>query len=96
MTIHQIAYNEKHDYLLDILNQSPISYADGYKVEVLWFIESNFQPNEVIPFLIPLETKLEIKNYIDRITGRIVYREDEDSASDIIAEYILDFESFMK
>lgn len=66
MTVHQLTYNEKRDYLLDILNQSPISYADEYEFEVLWVIESNFQPNEVIPFLIPLETKLDIKNYIDR------------------------------
>lgn len=96
MTGHQITYNEKRDYLLNILTQKPISYADGFKVEVLWFIENNFQANEVIPFLVSLKTKLDIKNYIDRITGRIVYREDEDSASDIIAEYILDFESFIK
>jgi len=96
MTIPEVPYNEKRDYLLNILNQRPISYADGFKVEVLWFIENNFQANEVIPFLVPLKTTLDIKNYIDRITGRIVYREDEDSSSDIIAEYILDFESFMK
>lgn len=96
MTIPEVPYNEKRDYLLNILNQKPISYADGFKVEVLLFIESNFQANEVIPFLVPLKTTLDIKNYIDRITGRIVYREEEDSSSDIIAEYILDFESFMK
>jgi len=68
----------------DVLNQEEKSYADSFNSEI-WISSENCD----FQFLEKLNSKDQIVNWIEKLKGRIVMREDEDSSEEIIDDYIL-------
>ena len=78
---------DKLKMLDEILDENDGCYADSFKTDLLFRLGDLEIENENLNFLNHLKTKNEIENWVNKITSRIVMREDDDTAENIIEDY---------
>lgn len=83
-----LSREEKITFLIQILDTIKDNYAASFKTDILLFFEEFDPKNPNLKFLTNLATKQEIENWIDKLTSRIVMKEDLDSVNEIICDYI--------
>jgi hypothetical protein len=82
-------FKEKVKYLeeqLDIINDN---YADSFKTDIYFFIGDFKITNSNLAFLKKLTSKVEINDWIDKLTSRIVIK--FDSENEQINDFIYDY-----
>jgi hypothetical protein len=82
---------DKIEYLEQLLNQTEENYADTFKADVTMFFDDNFsEENSQLQFLDNLNSKQEIKNWVDKLTSRFVMKFDSEleSEDDFIYDYL--------
>ncbi len=84
-----LTFQEKISYLEISLNKIEENFADSFKTEILFFIDDFNIKNEYLQFLNNLVSFIEIDNWIEKLTSRIVLKFDEESEQ--INEFIADF-----
>lgn len=84
-----LTFQEKISYLEISLNKIEENFADSFKTEILFFIDDFNIKNECLQFLNNLVSFIEIDNWIEKLTSRIVLKFDEESEQ--INEFIADF-----
>jgi len=83
-------FQNKINYLKEILEEKERNYADSFKNDLFIFIGDFAQSNSNLLFLKRMNSKVEIDNWINRLTSRIVLKFDEESETinDFIYDYI--------
>lgn len=79
---------DKIKMLDQILDENDGCYADSFKTDILFRIGDLEIGNANLNFLDNLKTKIEIENWVNKITSRIVMREDDDTVENIIDDYL--------
>ena len=75
--------------LLDkILDKNDGCYADSFKTDLLFRLGELENKNPLLNFLENFKTKSEIENWVNKITSRIVMREDDDTVENIFDDYL--------
>lgn len=83
-----LSKKDKIKILEKILDENDGCYADSFKTDLLFRIGDLEIENENLDFLNQLKTKNEIENWVNKITSRIVMREDDDTVENIIDDYL--------
>jgi hypothetical protein len=83
-----LTFEEKISFLIENLNEKSDNYADTFKTDILFFIGEFSTKNPILKFLHPLEKQIDIQNFINFLTGKIVMNEHQADISDIIADFI--------
>lgn len=86
-----MSLSEKIEYFYQLLNKPNESYADNFKTDIIIFFDDDFsENNEQLLFLKNLKTKLEIQNWIDKLTSRFVMKFDPEfeAEDDFIYDYL--------
>jgi hypothetical protein len=83
-----LTFEEKISFLIENLNEKSYNYADTFKTDILFFIGEFSTKNPLLKFLYPLEKQIDIQNFINFLTGKIVINEHQADISDIIADFI--------
>jgi hypothetical protein len=79
---------DKIEYLKEQLDSVSNNYADSFKTDILFFIGDFNKQNKLLSFLNQLYSKVEITKWIDKLTSRIVMKEDDYEVNEIIFDYI--------
>jgi uncharacterized protein YjgD (DUF1641 family) len=82
---------EKYKIFEQLLNQPEENYADTFRADIIMFFEEDFsENNDQLLFLNKLNSKEEIKNWIDKLTSRFVMKFDAESETenDFIYDYL--------
>ena len=82
---------KKIEYLEQLLNQTEENYADTFKADITMFFYDNFsEENSQLLFLDNLNSKLEIENWVDKLTSRFVMKFDSEfeTENDFIYNYL--------
>ncbi len=79
---------DKIKILDKILDEDDGCYADSFKTGLLFRLGNLESDNDNLNFLDNLNTKNDIENWVNKITSRIVMREDEDMVENIIDDYL--------
>jgi hypothetical protein len=77
-------FKEKVEIFTSLLNQEETSYGDSFNGEILLYSE-----NCDLFFLKKINSKKDIKKWIDKLKSRIIMRDDDDLTEEIINDYIL-------
>lgn len=75
----------------EILNQPEENYADTFNEEITMFFNDDFSEDNVqLLFLIKINSKEEIQNWIDKLTSRFVMKFDAEFEieNDFIYDYL--------
>lgn len=83
-----LTFEEKTAFLIEILNKDSENYADSFKTDILNFIGELSSTNPLLKFIYPLNTEIDIQNFVDFLTGKIVMNEHQAGTHDIILDYI--------
>jgi hypothetical protein len=83
-----LIFEEKIAFLIENLNNESESYADTFKTDIFFFIDEFSIKNPFLKCLHPLEKQIDIQNFINFLTGKIVMNEHQADISDIIADFI--------
>ena len=83
-----LTIKEKIDYLKEQLDAVPKNYADSFKTDISFFISDFNKQNKYLSFLNQLSTKVDIIKWIDKLTSRIVMKENDCEVNEIIFDYI--------
>ena len=79
---------QKTTLLKQLLELPQENYADSFKTDVSICLE-NYASEELEKlFLSKISNETELRNWIDKLTSRIVMHEEDDNASEIIHDYI--------
>jgi hypothetical protein len=82
-----LTLEEKILILENILEETSNNYADSFKTDISIFFSDFTTNNSKLSFLEKIEDESSIRNWVDKLTSRIVMREDEDLVSELIADY---------
>lgn len=82
-----LSFQEKILYLETLLDKSEENYADSFKTDIKFFLNDFEIENKLFSFLHNLKTSNEIDNWINKLTSRIVMKEDQLEVNDIINDY---------
>jgi hypothetical protein len=80
---------EKISYLESFLSQPEINYSDSFKTDILFFIDDFNTSNTKLSFLNNFDTYIEIEDWVNKLTSRIVLKFQEESEQ--IQDFIYDF-----
>ncbi len=83
-----LTFEEKIAFLNENLNKKSENYADTFKTDIFFFIGEFSTKNPFLKFLHPLETQIDIQNFVNFLTGKIVMNEHQADISDIISDFI--------
>ena len=83
-----LSFKEKIVHLGNILNKSEENYADSFRTDILIFFDEFNVQNKLFNFLKEIKTFIEIENWINKLTSRIVMKEDEMEVNEIINDYL--------
>ncbi|MBL1281343.1 MAG: hypothetical protein COA33_013775 [Fluviicola sp.] len=83
-----LTIKDKIEYLKEQLDTVSNNYADSFKTDILFFIGDFNKQNKLLSFLNKLYSKIEIIKWIDKLTSRIVMKEDDLEINEIIFDYI--------
>lgn len=83
-----LTFEEKIAFLIENLNKEPENYADTFKTDIFFFIGEFSTKNSFLKFLHPLEKQIDIQNFVNFLTGKIVMNEHQADISDIISDFI--------
>jgi hypothetical protein len=83
-----LSKKDKIKMLDKILDVNDGCYADSFKTDLLFRLGDLEIENENLNFLNHLKTKSEIENWVNKITSRIVMREDDETVENIIDDYL--------
>lgn len=81
--------NRKLLILKNILHEVPVNYADSFKEDIRLRLEGYGPERLEELFLCVLHDDESIRNWVDKLTSRIVMHEDEGDVNEIIQDYIL-------
>ncbi|MDG1729347.1 MAG: hypothetical protein P8K68_00995 [Algibacter sp.] len=83
-------FEEKVDYLKKQLENIEDNYADSFKNDIFFFIYNFETSNPRLFFIKNISSKVEIDNWINKLTSRIVLKFDEEyeTINDFIYDYI--------
>ncbi|MBB6002805.1 hypothetical protein HNP25_001457 [Arcicella rosea] len=72
------------------MNSIQDNYADSFKTDILFFFDELNESNQHLTFLNKLESFVEIEDWVDRLTSRIVLKFDEETEqlNDLINYFI--------
>jgi hypothetical protein len=81
---------QKITHLENYLSLPSENYADGFKTDILFFIDEFDESNSLLSFLHDLENFEAIETWVGQLTSRIVMKFDEESEDihDFIYDYI--------
>jgi len=79
---------QKTSILEKILQEPPQNYADGFKEDILNCLEGLNTETVHSMFLSKQDTEEDIRQWVDKLTSRIVMHEHEDGIDNIIWDYI--------
>jgi len=83
-----LSFRDKINYLGEQLDTIHDNYADSFKTDIFLFIGDFDTSNSNLLFLKNLSSKIEINNWINKLTSRIVMRENETEINNLIFDYI--------
>lgn len=85
-----LSFENKINYLKEILEEKERNYADSFKNDLYIFIGDFIQSNPNLLFLKTLDSKVKIDDWVNRLTSRIVLKFDEEceTINDFIYDYI--------
>ena len=85
-----ITLEEKISHLESFLSQPEINYSDSFKTDILFFIDDFNVSNTLLSFLNNFKTYIEIEDWVDKLTSRIVlkFEEENEQLQDFIYDYI--------
>jgi hypothetical protein len=83
-----LTIKDKIEFLKEQLDTFSSNYADSFKTDILFFIVDFNKQNKFLSFLNQLSTKMEIIKWINKLTSRIVMKEDDYEVNEIIFDYI--------
>ena len=86
-----LSLSQKITHLENYLSLPAESYADGFKDDILLFIDAFEETNPLLFFLNDLETFEAIEAWVTRLTSRIVmkYNEEAEAINDFIYDFIV-------
>ena len=73
--------------LENILEEIPNNYADSFKTDICLFFNEFASKNPMLIFLEKFDDESSIRNWVDKLTSRIVMHESDDVVSELIADY---------
>ena len=82
---------EKIEYFDKLLNQAEENFADTFKADIAIFFDDDFsEENSQLLFLENLNSKQEIKNWIDKLTSLFVMKFDSEFETEngFICDYL--------
>ena len=82
-----VTIEQKISTLQNILVETSNNYADSFKGDICLFFNEFASKNPMLIFLEKIEDESSIRNWVDKLTSRIVMREDDDLTSELIADY---------
>lgn len=84
-----MTFSEKISYLEDFLSRDEENYADSFKTDILFFFDDFSESNPMFEFLVKINSKDEVDDWVNKLTSRIVMRldEEQETTSDLIADY---------
>lgn len=83
--------SEKIEYLEQFLNQPEENYGKSFKADIIMFFDDDFsEENLQLLFLENLNSKQEIKNWVDKLTSRFAMKFDSkfETENDFIYDYL--------
>ena len=80
-------FEDKISYLAKSLGKSEENYADSFRIEIIFFIGEFNAQNTLLSFLENIDSSSEIENWINKLTSRIVMKEDDLAVNEIISDY---------
>lgn len=87
-----LTLNEKIQHLENYLLQRNENYADGFKEDIVMFIDDFTDQNKLLSFLNNINSFEEIENWVDKLCSRIVLK--FDSEGEEINDFIYDYIQF--
>ena len=85
-----ITLEEKISHLESFLSQPEINYSDSFKTDILFFIDDFNVSNTLLSFLNNFKTYVEIEDWVNNLTSRIVlkFQEENEQIQDFIYDFI--------
>ena len=83
-----LSFEEKIIYLEKSLNKTEENYANSFRTDINIFFDEFHIENKLFNFLKEIKTFIEIENWINKLTSRIVMKEDEMEVNEIINDYL--------
>lgn len=81
--------NQKLTILERILGELSTNYAESFKTDIQFQLEG-YRPEQLAEmFLTKCANEDDIRNWVDKLTSRIVMHEDDEDVNEIIQDYIL-------
>jgi hypothetical protein len=84
-----LTFEEKIIYLENSLNKTEGNYYDNFKEDIVVFFDEFNVKNERLNFLNNFVSSIEIDNWVEKISSRVVLKFDEESEQ--INDFIYDF-----
>lgn len=84
-----LTLEEKISHLETFLSQPEVNYSDSFKSDILFFIDDFSTSNTILSFLNNFKTYIEIEDWVDKLTSRIVLKFEEENEQ--IQDFIYDF-----
>ena len=82
-----LTLEEKILVLENILEETPNNYADSFKTDISIFFSEFTSANAKFSFLEKFEDESSIRNWVDKLTSRIVMHEEDDLVLELITDY---------
>lgn len=82
-----LSFEEKISYLQHSLNKVGENYADSFRADILFFFDDFNTKNTKLQFLNTIQSINEIEHWITKLISRIVMKEDDLEANEIIFDY---------
>jgi hypothetical protein len=82
-------FKNKINYLKEELDTISNNYTDSFKTDIFFFFDDFSTSNSNLTFLKNLSSKVEISNWIDKLTSRILMK--FDSQNEQINDFIYDY-----
>ena len=81
---------DKISYLESFLNEVQDNYADSFKTDIIIYFGDFKVSNQKFEFINTLNSKLEIENWVNKLTSRIVmkFESETDQMGDFIYDYL--------
>jgi hypothetical protein len=84
-----IALSKKIKFLEYVLAETATNYADSFKIDIQFQLVG-YRPEQLNElFLSRCINEDDIRNWVDKLTSRIVMHEDEEDVNEIIQDYVL-------
>lgn len=83
-----LSFNDKITYFENCLNKPEANYADSFKTEIIFFFNELNDKNPILNFLNDCNSFSEIEEWINKLTSRIVMREEDLEVNEIINDYL--------